>query len=118
MKVKIKWHNSLQNGITEVPVLLLQPLIENSIKYGWKENDDPLIINIGVEENDQGVIVRVKDNGQGIESNRLKKIPASGHALANINERLYLNYRKSDLLKIESIYGEGTTVSIFLPVRT
>jgi signal transduction histidine kinase len=117
-KVKIKWHNSLQNGITEVPVLLLQPLIENSIKYGWKENDDPLIINIGVEENDQGVIVRVKDNGQGIESNRLKKIPASGHALANINERLYLNYRKSDLLKIESIYGEGTTVSIFLPVRT
>jgi len=116
-KIKIRWHNSLQNGNTKVPVLLMQPLVENSIKHGWKENANSLTVNISIEENDQGLIVTVKDNGQGIEPNILKKIPSPGHALANINERLQLNYKIANLLKIESEYGQGTTVSILLPVR-
>jgi signal transduction histidine kinase len=117
-KVQIKWHNSLKNGNKEVPVLLLQPLVENSIRHGRSEKIDVLRITIDINENNLGILVTVKDNGQGIESNRLKKLPTKGHALANINERLQLSYKKSDLLKIESKDGQGTTVSILLPVRT
>jgi sensor histidine kinase YesM len=76
-----------------------------------------LRITIDIHENDTGIFVKVIDNGQGIEENLLKKLPATGHALSNINDRLYLNYKKPDLLKIESEYGQGTTVSILLPVR-
>jgi len=117
-KIQINWHNSLQNGNTEIPVLLLQPLIENALRHGWKENNDPLTINISIEENNQGIIFIVKDNGQGIEAGRLQKLPIPGHALANIKERLHLNFEKENLLEIESKYGHGTTVSILLPVRT
>jgi len=117
-KIQINWHNSLQNGNTKIPVLLLQPLIENALRHGWKENNDPLTINISIEENNQGIIFIVKDNGQGIEAGRLQKLPIPGHALANIQERLHLKFEKENLLEIESKYGQGTTVSILLPVRT
>jgi signal transduction histidine kinase len=116
-KIQITWHNFLKNGNPEVPVLLLQPLVENSIKHGRGENADVLKITIDIKESDDGILCKIKDNGQGIESNRLEKLPAIGHALANINDRLHLNYKKSGLLKIDSEFGRGTTVSILLPTR-
>ena len=116
-KIKIIWDNSLKNRNVEIPVLLLQPLVENSIRHGWKENGEPLIINISIEEDDPGIVFIVKDNGQGIEPGISQKLPVPGHALANIKERLYLNYNKENLLDIKSDYGQGTTVSILLPMR-
>ncbi len=115
-KIQIRWHNSLHNEKVDVPVLMMQPLVENVLRHGWKENADPLTISISIEEKNQGIVFTVKDNGQGIEANRLQKLPVQGHALANIKDRLQLNYKKDNLLKIESEYGQGTTVSILLPV--
>ncbi len=111
------WENSLKNGNPEIPVLLLQPVVENSIRHGWKDNSEPLIITIDINEDNSGIIFIVKDNGQGIEPRRLNKMPVPGHALANIKERLDLIYKKENLLDIKSEYGQGTTVSIILPVR-
>jgi signal transduction histidine kinase len=116
-KVKIEWHNSLKNGDLEVPVLLLQPLVENSIKHGRNSNADMLKITIDINESDEGILCKIIDNGQGIESDRLKKLPVKGHALANISDRLQLFYKRFDLLTIESKIDQGTTVSIFLPLR-
>jgi sensor histidine kinase YesM len=116
-KIQIMWDNSLKNGSLEIPVLLLQPLVENSIRHGWKDNSDPLIINIRIEEDDQGIVFIFKDNGQGIEPGIFQKLPVPGHALANIKERLHLQYKKENLLDIKSDYGQGTTVSILLPMR-
>jgi len=115
--IQIRWHNSLKTDQLEIPVLLFQPLVENSIKHAWNDNGNNLMIQIDVEENEQEIIFTVKDNGQGIDSNRLKNIPLKGHALANIEERLHLTYNKSNLLKIESEYGRGTAVSISFPMR-
>ena len=115
--IQIKWHNTLQNRDIEIPALLLQPLIENSIRHGRKETADVLTITIDFSETDHGVLCTVTDNGQGIEPNKLKILPTNGHALANINERLHLNYKISKLLTIESEYGQGTTVSISIPTR-
>jgi signal transduction histidine kinase len=116
-RIQIMWDNSLKNGSLEVPVLLLQPLVENSIRHGWKDNSDPLIIHLRIEESDQGIVFTVNDNGQGIEPGRLQKLPVPGHALANIKERLHLNYKSENLLNVKSDYGQGTTVSILLPMR-
>lgn len=116
-KISIIWQNSLQNDKIEIPALLLQPLVENSIRHGLKENSNLLTVKISLERTEQGILISVADDGQGIEEGRLNKLPVSGHALANIKERLYLNYKKDNLLHIESKYGQGTTVSIVLPVR-
>jgi signal transduction histidine kinase len=116
-KIEIKWRNSLQNGGIEVPLLILQPLVENSIRHGRGENTDILKITIDISDDDNTIVCKVIDNGQGIESTRIKKLPAAGHALANIHDRLYLNYKRTDLLKIESELGQGTTVSIEMPKR-
>jgi sensor histidine kinase YesM len=116
-KVEIRWNDSLKNGNTEVPVLLLQPLVENSIRYGRGETTDVLKISIDISEDEQGILCRVTDNGRGIDPIRLKKLPTAGHALANIKERLHLSYNKTDLLRIESEISKGTTVYIRIPVR-
>ena len=116
-KIEIKWRNSLQNGSIEVPLLILQPLVENSIRHGRGENTDILKITIDISDDDNTIVCKVIDNGQGIDSTRIKKLPAAGHALANIHDRLYLNYKRTDLLKIESELGQGTTVSIEMPKR-
>jgi len=116
-KLRITWQNSLKNETTEIPVLLFQPLVENSIRHGWKQNTDPLTIMINIDETEEGIVFTVRDDGQGIEPGRLQKLPVAGHALANIKERLFLNYKKENLLNIKSTYGQGTNVSIILPVR-
>ena len=116
-KISIIWKISLQNDEIEMPVLLLQPLVENSIRHGLKENSNLLTVKISMDRTEQGIVITIADDGQGIEQGRLKKLPVLGHALANIKERLYLNYKKDNLLQIDSEYGQGTTVSIVLPVR-
>jgi len=116
-KVQIRWQNSLKNEYAEVPVLLLQPLVENSIRHGRGESTDILKITIDVSEDKRGILCKVSDTGQGIDPIRLNKLPVEGHALANINDRLLLIYKVPDLLKIHSEYGRGTTVSILIPVR-
>jgi LytS/YehU family sensor histidine kinase len=116
-KVEIRWYNSLKYRLVEVPVLLLQPLVENSIRHGRGEQTDVLKITIDISEDEQGILCKVSDNGQGIDAQQLQKLPLAGHALANIDDRLQLIYRVPGLLKIHSEYGQGTTVSIFLPER-
>jgi hypothetical protein len=115
--IQFKWQNTLPDGNREIPALLLQPLIENSIRHGRKGTADVLKITIDLSENDQGLLLVVSDNGRGIEPNKLKKLPANGHALANIVERLNLHYKRNNLLTIESEYGKNTKVSLLMPVR-
>jgi signal transduction histidine kinase len=116
-KLKITWQNSLKNETTEIPVLLFQPLVENAIRHGWKQNTDPLTMTISIHETEESIVFTVRDDGQGIEPGRLQKLPVAGHALANIKERLFLNYNKENLMNIKSTYGQDTTVSIILPMR-
>lgn len=114
--IKIKWQQQLTGADHPVPALLLQPLIENGVRHGRMASGRPLVLTIRIEKTDNAIIARVADNGRGMSPEKLNALPVSGHALANLSERLSLLYNQDNLLAIDSTPGKGTTVTIRIPV--
>ena len=112
---RVKWHEEFHDPDFKVPVLILQPLIENCVRHAWQDKNKMLEIDLILRKNEGNVELNVVDNGIGISENLLKKLPVKNHALANISERLQVMYGKNNLLTLKSISGESTTVTIHLP---
>lgn len=103
-----------------VPKLLLQPILENSMKYGFKYKK-ALKIKIKGWMKDNILYLEVADNGIGMTKEQLIKMQtmlnmetsANEHkGLYNISRRLKLQYGKNSGIEIESIYELGTTVRL------
>ena len=114
-KLQIDWHQQLSNVQMVVPSFLFQPIVENALRHGWRTDGRDLKLVISFKENSHMILFSVRDDGQGIAQNRIKKLPIPGHALSNIYDRLQLIYRRNDLLQINSTYEQGTTVSLQIP---
>lgn len=107
-----------------IPRLTIQPLIENAVIHAFHEVGAEARIDIMGTIEDSVIIIRVTDNGTGIEPDRLKGLkdvllsdnpPLDSIALYNVNQRLKLLYGKSYGLEITSELGAGTTALIKLP---
>ncbi len=111
--------------------LLLQPLIENALYHGIKNNRGGGTIRVtGAKQGDE-LVFSVTDTGKGMDAETLRQVrermresapPAlsastGGFGLVNVNLRLRLYYNQTDGLSIESGPG-GTTVSFRVPCRT
>lgn len=95
-----------------LPPLTLQPIVENSVKYGISPGLDPLYISIITQKSEDGVTVFVDDTGPGYMQ---PKDDEPHIALANIRERLKIVC--SGTLEIESRKGGGTRIVIFIPKK-
>ena len=110
----------------DVPSLVLQPLVENSVRHGIQPKEEGGVIHIGAQRNDGHIRISVQDNGVGMSQERIRTLlsaipPAHeggglGLALRNVNDRLSAMYGKGSTLTIESEPGVGTTVSFCVPV--
>lgn len=110
--------------------LTLQPLVENALYHGIKNKRGRGHIGITGKEGKDRLVLCVRDDGIGMTEERLAHVRAlicgeeadadnpSGFGLFNVNQRLQLNYGSSYGLEIDSIYGEGTTVTAVIPKRT
>ncbi|WP_096439564.1 sensor histidine kinase [Alteribacter populi] len=108
-----------------VPSMTLQPLVENSIKHGFegKKRNAAFYLYVHIEsiENDK-VRVTVKDNGVGMDPDRLeslKKNPldskdGTGLGVFNVSKRLKLMLGEESELHIESEKSKGTTVYFYM----
>ena len=98
----------------KVPSFLLQPLVENAIKYGVAPSREPVEIRVaGRREGDQ-LIVTVEDNGAGAGS--AVKASGTGVGLQNIRKRLAALYGEAGALSLEE-RAPGFAATIRLPVR-
>ncbi|RMI08985.1 MAG: hypothetical protein D6681_07525 [Calditrichaeota bacterium] len=113
--LQVEWEERWSQEDYRVPALILQPLLENAIRHGWEDRSRPLHLSIRIVEEDGQLFLTVQDDGRGIPPDRKKSLWRQGHALDNIAERLWLLYRRRDLVHIDSREGEGTTVTITLP---
>lgn len=103
--------------------LLLQPVVENAIKYGMQEQSGTIVIS--VKKIDENIVYSVKDNGEGFDVPKdmlsrpygTMQENRSGYGLFNINERIRLEYGTGYGLKIDSEKGKGTTVYITIPIK-
>ena len=107
--------------------LTLQPLVENSLYHGIKyKRAEGRIEVIGTRE---GNLIRflVRDNGVGMEEQELLKLreeimkpcqeTEKGFGLANVNERIRMNFGPQYGMQIDSVKYKGTCVSITIPMK-
>ncbi len=109
----------------EVPPMILQPVIENSIKYGAFD-DRPLTIKISAYKKEGSLNIVISDDGKGIDEELLSKLKEnmthrhnhSSHiGLYNVHKRISLLYDGDCGAYVESRKDHGTTVSLKLPMN-
>lgn len=109
-----------------VPKITIQPLVENALYHGIKNKRGKGLISITGEALEDSYLIKVCDNGIGIEEEKLQKLNKSlleptsdksgSFGLTNVNERLQLKFGSEYGIKLESAYGSGTTVTVKLPL--
>lgn len=103
-----------------VPTMLLQPLVENSIKHGLGSKVEGGKVRIeGRAQGAKRLLLIVEDNGVGIPEDRLEQLfEQQGIGISNVNERLKVLYGNSFRFSVVSKPGEGTRSEIEIPQVT
>lgn len=108
-----------------VPKLVVQPMIENAIKYGFEKRHS-LTIRIKAKHTGDGMVIVVYDDGAGMKPEVLKNIKSmlyqknnnSSHmGLYNVHRRIQLMYGEEYGINIMSEANNGTVVKINLPAN-
>lgn len=99
--------------------LLLQPIVENAILHGIA-NEQNGMIRVFAALQDSALVLAVEDNGKGFDTSGISedgKHMELGHiGLANVSERIRLEHGEGYGVEVESRVGEGTRVTMRLPV--
>lgn len=101
--------------------LILQPLVENAIHHGIEEKTDGRgKITVRGWKEDNCVWFMVEDNGVGMEQKVADKIltmESKGYGVRNVDERIRLCYGEKYAMKVESVVGKGTKMTIHFPAK-
>jgi two-component system sensor histidine kinase YesM len=125
----LSYRIDLPEELMEVPVIkmTLQPLVENALYHGIKYKREMGEISITARKEGENACICVTDNGIGMKEEDLVHLrnlvagtekPApdnSGFGIVNVAQRLKLNFGEEYGLTIESVYGEGTTITVHTP---
>ncbi len=122
---KIKIIRELDENLYDyqVPVLTIQPLVENAIKHGIqpKEGQGSVWIRAFLEEEEE-IFFEIRDNGVGIPPEKLPLVlkpgfgSGNGVGMSNVHERLKGLFGDEYGLKIESTSGQGTSIQFRIPL--
>ena len=105
--------------------MTLQPLVENALYHGIKYKRAKGTIKVYGKKDEDIIMLSVEDNGVGMEEEELKRLreeinrpckeTQKGFGLANVNERIKMNFGAKYGMKIESEKGKGTIVHVIIP---
>jgi two-component system, LytTR family, sensor kinase len=99
-----------------VPSMLLQPLVENSIRHGLASKVEGGTIRVHSRRQGTHLQILVEDDGVGIPESRLARMfEQGGIGVTNVNERLKVLYGDGYRMWIDSRPGEGTSTGIEIP---
>ncbi len=117
-RLTVAWHIDENTNRALVPSLILQPLIENAIKYAISKMEDGGEICIAAKVFGRDLLLEVSDNGPGanIVNGQLHRASGSGGVgLTNIQERLYSLYGNDYSFVVSHNDPSGVKVSIRIP---
>lgn len=102
----------------EVPKIILQPIVENAIYHGIREQSGGGKVTVTGERLENTIVLCVIDDGVGFDTVHLKQksVKLGGVGMENVKKRLELIYGQAAKLEIESKIGQGTQVTIKLPI--
>ena len=98
-----------------MPSMLLQPLVENSIKHGIAPRVGGGRITIRSHRANGHAIIEILDNGAGMSATELEQTREGGIGLRNVDERLRVVYGENYHLRLDSTPGQGTCARIEIP---
>ena len=114
----------------QLPSMILQPIVENAVNHGIRDVEWAGHIQLIVQHISEGLVISVKDNGQGMTQERIREIlegrvheneeqkDSTGIGMDNVINRLELFFGIKGLLQIYSGgIGKGTEVRIMIPEK-
>ena len=101
-----------------VPQLILQPLLENSLRHGMKAGSSAMDLSIGAHRENGSLILQVSDTGCGLDEAGLSRIFSRGLGLTNIRDRLAHLYGNGQQFSISNRTGGGAEVTLRVTLRT
>ena len=98
-----------------VPSMLLQPLVENSIRHGLSSKVEGGMIRLSSSLRNGRLRLLIEDDGVGIPEARLATLLEEGIGISNVNERLKVLFGSDYRIRIDSQPGHGTRIELEIP---
>jgi LytS/YehU family sensor histidine kinase len=105
--------SALENSL--VPQLILQPLVENSLRHGMKDGGPGIDISIAAHRDNGSLILTVADTGAGLGTQGAAAVMNRGVGLANIRGRLEQLYGAEQEFAIANCPAGGVEVTLRFP---
>lgn len=126
-RLSYELHVDSRANLIQIPPLIIQPLVENSVIHGLENRIDGGVVQVNIHIEDRHLKVQVSDNGTGISKERLHDIirmldskddyETNNIGMRNIDLRLKLTYGPEYGLSIASQTGVGTQISFSIPIK-
>lgn len=117
-KIRIRYAVDERLNNSLVPQLILQPLLENSLRHGMKAGSAEIELVVGAQQENGSLVLTVSDTGAGLETPANCAIFGKGLGLSNIRDRLAQLYGNKQEFTISNRASGGAEVSIRLPYHT
>jgi two-component system LytT family sensor kinase len=101
-----------------VPQLILQPLLENSLRHGMKPGSVAMELSIAAHRENGSLILKVSDTGSGLRENDSAGVFGRGLGLSNIRDRLAHLYGDGQQFSIANRPSGGAEVTLRVPLHT
>ncbi len=113
-------------GGYSIPKITIQPLIENALYHGIKNKRGGGRITVKGRREGDDIVISVTDDGIGMTKERLDEVisglnqkqpeDSAIYGLYNVNERIRLKFGEKYGITLDSVYGQGSTCNILLPM--
>ena len=96
----------------KIPAFILQPIVENAIKFGLYDTIDDVMIEIYFQRNQQLIQIKIKNP---FDESTFESLQGTGFGLSSIKKQLYLLYGRTDLLQTERLNNIFIS-TIYIPI--
>lgn len=117
-KLRVTYAVDPSLGDSLVPQLILQPLLENSLRHGMKPGSMSMELSIAARRENGSLVLQVSDTGAGLHTSNPAEVFGRGLGLSNIRERLAQLYRGEAQFDIADRTAGGAEVTLSFPYRT
>ena len=90
-----------------IPHFLLQPIVENAIKYGYNDKEEKISVTINLERKDEDIIISILDTGTPFSENM-----QLGYGLKNVQQKLKLLYPEKHQIEFSNVPQKGIFITL------